>query len=207
METLSTLLVLGKGPVIQSLTCFSSLTWINCWIIIKLPVIWDGMIIMDTTWHVESQDVEFKHTLQPPRYHIIIVNRFNCTNKSVTKSRSPKHPELNIMLRPDKFKSAGYSRPLWIFYALLSQYCYRQLLWETFYYDNERIAECDVSDCSTAYIYIYTIVQIDHGVSLKWEVLLYTYTAKNYENDLQVRRTSYFCALWLFQMFLAFYPK
>ena len=56
------------------------------------------------TWHVES-----KHILQPPKYLIIIVNRFNCMNNSFTKNRNLILLDLNIMLSPYKFDTHGHS--------------------------------------------------------------------------------------------------
>ena len=50
----------------------------------------------------DTQHIESKHILQPPEY-LIIVNRFNYMNNSVTKKRSLIPLDLTIMLGPHKF--------------------------------------------------------------------------------------------------------
>ena len=49
-------------------------------------------------WYIES-----KCDLQPPKYRIIIVNKFNSIHNNVIKSRSVIPLDLNIMLGPYRF--------------------------------------------------------------------------------------------------------
>ena len=50
------------------------------------------------TWHVESN-----YILQPPKYLLLIVNRFIYTNNNVTKDRCSIPKDTTLMLGPHKF--------------------------------------------------------------------------------------------------------
>ena len=108
------------------------------------------------TWHVES-----KHILQPPKFLITIVNRFNYINNIVTKNRSVIPLDLNIMLGPYKFELQAtvdhHGKYLSSGHYTASTNC----CGKTFYCNDTKVTECDISDkcnSSTVYILLYKLI-------------------------------------------------
>ena len=75
------------------------------------------------TCHVESNSI-----LQPPKYLIIVVNRFRCINNNVTKDRCSIPMDMTVVLGLHKFSlqaTIDHHGPSYVFWPL---YCLYQLL-------------------------------------------------------------------------------
>ena len=71
------------------------------------------------TWHVE-----FDYILQPPKYLIIVVNRFRYINSHFTKDRCPIPMDMTVVLGLHKF----YHRSSCTIYVFWPLYCFYSLL-------------------------------------------------------------------------------
>ena len=110
------------------------------------------------TWHVE-----LNYILQPPKYSLLIVNRFRYTNNNVTKSRCSIPMDTAVMLGPLKFSLRatidhhGLSIHSGHYTAHLS------IVAKTFYCNDNKITEFEIIDSkntSIAYVILYELIDL-----------------------------------------------
>ena len=100
-----------------------------------------GSCCKKDTWHVVS-----KLILQPPKYLIVIVNRFDYINNTIIQNRSLILLDMNIMLGPYKFNLRttvdhhGHSMNYGQYIASIN-WC-----GETVHCNDIRITDCNIND-------------------------------------------------------------
>ena len=108
------------------------------------------------TWHVESN-----YLLQPPRYLIIVVNRFRYINNNFTKDRCPIPMNMTVELGLHKFNLQAtidhHGPSMYSGHYTVSINCCKR----TFYCNDSKITEfqtIDTKNSSTAYEVIYKLI-------------------------------------------------
>ena len=108
------------------------------------------------TWHVES-----KYLLQPPRYFIIVVNRFRYINNDFTKDRCSIPMDMTVVLGLHKFSlhtTIDHHGPsMYSGHYTASINCCKR----TFYCNDSKITEfktIDTKNSSTAYVVMYELI-------------------------------------------------
>ena len=98
---------------------------------------------------------------QPPKYLIIVVNRFRYINNDFTKDRCSIPMNMTVLLGPHKFSlqaTINHHGPSMYsgHYTTPNNYCIK-----TFYCDDSKITEfemIDTKDSSTAYVVMYKLI-------------------------------------------------
>ena len=109
------------------------------------------------TWHVESS-----YIVQPPKYLLLLVNRFRYINNNVTKDRCPIPMDTTVRLGPLKFSlraTIDHRGPsIHSGHYTASINCCKK----TFYCNDHTITEFGITDnknSSTAYITLYDLIK------------------------------------------------
>ena len=109
------------------------------------------------TWHVASN-----YVLQPPKYLLLIVNRFRYTNNNVTKDRCSIPMETTVMLAPLKFSlraTIDHHGP-----SVHSGHCTASInCCKTFYCNDNKITEFEIIDSrnsSTTCVILYELIDL-----------------------------------------------
>ena len=109
------------------------------------------------TWHVASN-----YVLQPPKYLLLIVNRFRYTNNNVTKDRCSIPMDTTVMLAPLKFSlraTIDHHGP-----SVHSGHCAASInCCKTFYCNDNKITEFEIIDSrnsSTTCVILYELIDL-----------------------------------------------
>ena len=107
------------------------------------------------TWHVESG-----HILQPPKYFIVVVNRFKYTNYNFIKDKCPIPMDTTIVLGPHRFSLLAtidhHGPSIYSGHYTTSVNCCNK----TFYCNDSKITEVEIVDSKnsrTAYVILYVL--------------------------------------------------
>ena len=110
------------------------------------------------TWYVESSPI-----LQPPKYLIVIVNRFRYVNNSFNKDRCSIPMDMTVMLGPHKFSLRAtidhHGPTMHSGHYTASVNCCKK----TFYCNDIKITEFDMietKNSSTAYVLLYEFINL-----------------------------------------------
>ena len=108
------------------------------------------------TWHVESN-----HLLQPPKYLVIVVNRFRYINNNFTKDRCSIPMDMTVVLGLHKFSLQAtidhYGPSMYSGHYTASVNCCKR----TFYCNDSKFTELktiDTKNSSTAYVVMYKLI-------------------------------------------------
>ena len=108
------------------------------------------------TWHVE-----YNYVLQPPKYLIIVVNRFRYINNNFTKVRCSVPMDMTVVLGLHKFKLQAtighHGQYMYSGHYTASINCCKR----TFYCNDSKITELELIDTknsSTAYAVMYKLI-------------------------------------------------
>ena len=112
--------------------------------------------LMKNTWHIESN-----YLLQPPKYLIIVVNRFRYINNNFTKDRCSIPMDTTVVLGLHKFSmqaTIDHHGPSMYsgHYTASINYCKR-----TFYCNYSKVTEfatIDTKNSSTAYVIMHKLI-------------------------------------------------
>ena len=108
------------------------------------------------TWHVE-----FSYLLQPPKYFIIVVNRFRYINNNFTKDRCSIPMDMTVVLGLHKFSLQAtvdhHGPSMYSGHYTASINCCKR----TFYCNDSKITEfktIDTKNSTTAYVIMYKLI-------------------------------------------------
>ena len=108
------------------------------------------------TWYVESN-----HILQPPKYLIIVVNRFRYINTNFTKDRCSIHMDMTLVIGLHKFSLQAtinhHGPSMYSGHYNASINCCKR----TFYCNDSKITEFEMIDTKTssnAYVVMYKLI-------------------------------------------------